>query len=130
MPNRNVLLVEDEPALRALLMTSLERAHFQVTAVDNGLAAIRQLGCCKFDIIVTDVLMPEADGLEVIAVAKELQPQARILAISGGSRSLDAQFCLRLAGALSHGGILMKPFKPHQFLAAVAELETAPVRAA
>jgi CheY-like chemotaxis protein len=123
--NPSVLLVEDEENLRGLLAMFLERAAYRVTAVDNGRAALRHMSEEAFDVIVTDVLMPDTDGLEVITAAKQLQPNAAIIAMSGGSDSLSATFCLRLAGALSHGKILMKPFSQQQFLEAIANLKVA-----
>jgi CheY-like chemotaxis protein len=123
MNNLSVLLVEDEDNLRRLLTAFLERASYRVIAVDNGQHAIRCMGGDVFDLIVTDVVMPDGDGLEVITAAKQLQPHAPIIAMSGGSRSLTADFCLRLAGALSGGRMLMKPFSPQQLLAAMAELK-------
>ena len=122
MPRLSLLLVEDDDALRQLLAFVLEQASHRVIAVGNGRAAIAHLSTDVFDAVVTDVLMPDADGLEVIAAARQFQPKAPIIAISGGSGMLNAGFCLNLAGRLSDARILPKPFAPRELLEAVEGL--------
>jgi CheY-like chemotaxis protein len=122
MNRLSLLLVEDDDALRQLLSHVLEQASHRVTAVANGRSAIGELSAGTFDAVVTDVLMPDADGLEVIAAAKQFQPQAPIIAMSGGSGTLNAGFCLNLAGRLSNARILPKPFLPRELLEAIEGL--------
>ena len=122
MNRLSLLLVEDDDALRHLLARVLEQASHRVIAVANGRSAIGELSADTFDAVITDVLMPDADGLEVIAAAKQFQPKAAIIAMSGGSGQLNAGFCLNLAGRLSNARILPKPFLPRELLEAVEGL--------
>jgi DNA-binding response OmpR family regulator len=100
----------------------LEGASYRVVAVEDGRAAICQLSANIFDVVITDVLLPDIDGLEVIAAAERVQPNASIVAMSGGSVVLDADFCLDLVARISRARVLPKPFSPKELLVVVAGL--------
>ena len=71
------------------------------------------------DLVITDVLMPDGDGLDVIQSLRQTHSAARVLAISGGGRHLQATDCLKFAKGLGADEVLLKPFNREQLLAAV-----------
>ncbi|MDO8543772.1 MAG: response regulator [Opitutaceae bacterium] len=115
----SILIVDDDESARNVFRIVLERAGYSVTAVGSGQEALALLESCRFHVVLTDVIMPDVDGLEIITAAKRLQPDARLIVMSGGSSYLGAEFCLKLARAMSGGTSLQKPFTLPQLLAAV-----------
>ena len=114
-----ILVADDEADIRALISRWLERAGHHVTCAVNGVEALAVAEVKAFDLVVTDVLMPESDGVELIAKLKKIRPMARILAISGGGRVMEGSDCLRIAQGLGAHVAVMKPFTREQFMAAV-----------
>ena len=97
----------------------LEGAGYEVTAAENGKIALACVSSERFDLIITDIIMPEKDGFETIRDIRALQPRAKIIAVSGGGRTKNTEF-LRMAKALGATEILAKPFDPDDLVAAVA----------
>jgi DNA-binding response OmpR family regulator len=116
-----ILLVEDETDLRAMMRDLLAQDDHFVSEAENGRAGIARLAREQFDLVITDILMPESDGLEVIQAARRLRPGTRILAISGSSRN-PAGFYLAMAAKIGAHKTLVKPFPPAELLATVSEL--------
>jgi CheY-like chemotaxis protein len=116
----SVLLADDEADIRVLLVGWLERAGHHVTCAKNGVEAAAILQAKIFDLVVTDMLMPESDGVELIGVVKKSSSTTRILAMSGGGRVMDSTDCLRMAQGLGAHAAVMKPFTRDQFMAALA----------
>ena len=82
----------------------------------NGVEALKLIGENSFDLVVTDILMPEGDGLTVINGLKKMQPKSRVLAISGGGRYMDSKEYLKIAEGFGADAAIMKPFNREQFL--------------
>jgi CheY-like chemotaxis protein len=106
----SVLVADDDEGIRQLLVRWLESHGHKVTSVDSAQAAMRHLEGQSMDLVITDVVMPDGDGFELIAAIRKGQPNARILAISGGGRYLEGSDCLRVARGLGANAVLMKPF--------------------
>lgn len=115
----SILVADDEEGIRQLLSHWLQRAGYQVTCVDCGQEAARALRARPFDLIITDIVMPDGDGFELITEFRRAQPATRILAISGGGKYLQGADCLRMAKGLGAHGAVMKPFTREQLLAGV-----------
>jgi DNA-binding response OmpR family regulator len=81
-----VLIVEDDKELREMLKLSLSRRNFTVFEADNGKSAIAHFKPTITDLVVTDLIMPEEDGLKVVIKLRELKPTIKIIAISGGGK--------------------------------------------
>jgi DNA-binding response OmpR family regulator len=116
-----IVIFEDEPALRALLADELEEAGHEVRASGTGRPAHDPGMVGDADLVVTDLMMPDCDGLEVIAAVRRLNPRARIVAMSGGGRTVTTDF-LPMAQELGADRILRKPFLPETLLGEVAAL--------
>ena len=115
----SVLLAEDLQDLQALMAMWLEEAGHRVTRASSGREVIDHATRSDFDLLVTDILMPDGDGVKLIEELKKIQPATHILAISGGGRFVDGNNCLKIAHGLGADAAVMKPFKRDQFLAAV-----------
>jgi two-component system, cell cycle response regulator CpdR len=116
-----ILLVEDEVPLREPLRMCLEKAGHLVVTASCGREAKELVAERDFDVVITDIVMPDGDGFEVIVELRRRRPQAQIIAISGGGTYLDPLHCLRVARNLGAHQVLMKPFKPDQLLQTVAQ---------
>lgn len=116
----SILIAEDDESVRTVLQGCVSRAGHTTTCVANGREA-REALQAPFDLVITDILMPESDGLDVIAYCKQAQPNTRILAISGGGRIIDGDDCVRLARGLGAHAALLKPFSCQELLAGISQ---------
>jgi two-component system cell cycle response regulator CpdR len=78
-----ILLAEDDNDMRRFLVKALENAGFQVSPHDNGLSAYQRLREEPFEMLLTDIVMPEMDGIELARRASELDPDIKIMFITG-----------------------------------------------
>ncbi len=113
-----ILVVDDDALVRETIALALRNAKHVVLEAGNGQRALDVLGRETFDLVVTDILMPEIDGIGLILAIRGQHAHMRILCISGGDRAGFADY-LPMAGKLGAHMILAKPFTPKQLLAAV-----------
>lgn len=118
MNARSILMIDDNPQLRELLQTALTKLGYEVTSASDGAEAIRVIADRTFDVVITDLLMPEKDGIEVIGELKRKQPHARIIAMSGGGRGSREHY-LQTAKGLGAHVLLGKPFSVSELSAAL-----------
>ena len=104
-----ILLVDDDDLSRSTVHQMLERAGHSVTSTDSGAEAVRLFQAQPADLVVTDLIMPDTDGLELIQQLRKLDTQVRILAISGGGR-VNANEYLSVARKFGAAAVLAKPF--------------------
>ncbi len=100
-----ILLAEDDQVMREYLSRALERSGYHVTAVDRGTAAIPLLESERFDLLLTDIVMPEMDGIELAQRAGEMCPDLRVMFITG-----FAAVTLKLGKSMPEARVLSKPF--------------------
>ena len=100
-----ILLAEDDNAMRQYLERALERAGYSVTAVDRGTAALPLLEQERFDLLLTDIVMPEMDGIELAQRAGAIAPDMRVMFITG-----FAAVTLKAGKAVPQAKVLSKPF--------------------
>ena len=100
-----ILLAEDDTAMREYLTRALERSGYAVTAVDRGTAALPLIESEPFDLLLTDIVMPEMDGIELAQRASEIVPAMRVMFITG-----FAAVTLRAGQTLPQARVLSKPF--------------------
>jgi DNA-binding NtrC family response regulator len=115
----SILVSDDEDSIRSLLQHFLRNGGHRVVVVGNAREACEALRKDTFDLVITDVLMPEGDGLDLITELRKVQPKARILAMSGGGRYLEGSDYLKLARGLGAHNALMKPFTWEQLQDAI-----------
>jgi len=100
-----ILLAEDDQVMREYLTRALERSGYAVTAVDRGTAAIPLLENEQFDLLLTDIVMPEMDGIELARRAAEMVPDLRVMFITG-----FAAVTLKAGREMPNARVLSKPF--------------------
>ena len=116
-----VLLVEDDRELREMLKLSLSRRNYTVIEAENGKDAIAHFKPSITDIVITDLIMPEEDGMKVVIKLRELKPSLKIIAISGGGKVGPGSY-LNLAKALGADAIYSKPFSINDLIAKIEQL--------
>ncbi len=116
-----ILIVEDDSDLRTMLKVSLNRRRFTVLEAENGKEAIAHFKPSVTDVIITDLIMPEEDGLKVIMRMRELKPSIKIIAISGGGKAGPGSY-LNLAKALGADAVYSKPFSVNDMITKIEEL--------
>ena len=116
-----ILVIEDEAAYRMLIKMWLERAGHQVEVAHNGRVGERMLRDGGFDLAITDIVMPDQEGIETIRGLRRDGVTIPILAMSGGG-ALDNMFYLRTAAALGADDTIAKPFTASTLLARVDRL--------
>ena len=108
LAGRRVLVIDDDAQIRRLLAKSLGRAGLIVVLAENGDEATDVMRRERADLIITDIVMPDKNGIEIILEMKHAYPDTRILAISGGGNS-GSEDQLQYARRLGADEILMKP---------------------
>ena len=115
MNSRSILVVDDEAEMRDVVSRVLMDAGHRVTTAADGQEAIARMGVETFDLVLTDVIMPEKDGMQVITAARKKLPQVKIVAMSGGGHIPRDQY-LRIATGLGAHAILEKPFSSRELI--------------
>ena len=111
-----VLLVEDEQAIRKLLRTALERAGYEVMEASDGDEALRLAHGTGVDLLITDIVMPGKEGIELTRYFRKHFPQTKIIVVSGNEQYL------RVAQVLGADAVFTKPFQTADLLITVARL--------
>ena len=114
-----ILLIDDDETIRTVLSLTLQRAGHTVILAADGREGLRQLDQHTVDLVVTDIVMPETEGLELIQRVRATRPHLKIIVMSGGGRMQDTSY-LQTATLLGADYALTKPFGGADFLAAVA----------
>ena len=100
-----ILLAEDDDAMRAYLQRALEKAGYSVVAVASGVEALPMLRTEIYDLLLSDIVMPEMDGIELAQKCNELSPSTKVMFITG-----FAAVSLRASREAPHAKMLSKPF--------------------
>jgi CheY-like chemotaxis protein len=108
----SILVVDDVEAFARLLADGLRESGHAVACASDGKDAAAMLGRVKFDLVITDIIMPAADGYELIDQVRKIQPQVRIIAMSGGGKLYDPGAVLGAAQQSGADAVLQKPFGP------------------
>jgi two-component system, cell cycle response regulator CpdR len=100
-----ILLAEDDESMRVYLARALERSGYEVVAVSTGTEAVPYIDSDRFDLLLTDIVMPEMDGIELAQLAARIAPDMRIMFITG-----FAAVTLKAGKAVPQAKVLSKPF--------------------
>ena len=117
----SILLVDDDDQFRRMFSRILVRADHQVVEACEGQEALDIYGKQPTDLVITDLVMPGKEGLEMIVEFQQLYPEAKIIAISGGGR-VGPQDYLRMAKAFGAKRVLTKPFLRDEMLEAIDQV--------
>lgn len=116
-----ILLVEDDYDLRSMLKSSLEKGKNLIVEASNGREALHKFKSSLIDLVITDLVMPEQDGIGLIMELKKLKPDIKIIAISGGGKAGPSNY-LSIAETLGANAIFSKPFSVTLFMEKVDEI--------
>jgi two-component system cell cycle response regulator CpdR len=100
-----ILLAEDDDAMRTYLTRALENAGYEVVSVDRGAAAVPLLETQNFDLLLSDIVMPEMDGIELAQLCADIAPRTRVMFITG-----FAAVSMRASREVPRTKVLSKPF--------------------
>lgn len=121
----NILAIDDETLAPFTLRKIHEQAGHKVVEATNGADGIKFLQAQPCDLVITDIIMPDKEGIETIVEFKRLSPLMPVIAISGGGRTGNLNF-LKLAPQRGAEQIIAKPFTPDEFLNVVSGLSNRP----
>ncbi len=116
-----ILIVDDEAPIRAMLREMLAQDGHDVTEAENGAMALARLRAGAFDLLITDLVMPEKNGLNLILDIRKEWPDLEIVAISGGGGITGRFEYLPIAKLVGAGRVLAKPFDKAQLQSVVRE---------
>jgi DNA-binding response OmpR family regulator len=116
-----ILIVEDDNDLREMLKVSLLKRKFTVIEASDGKQAILHFKPAVTDLVITDLIMPDEDGLKVIMKLREMKPDVKIIAISGGGKAGPGNY-LNVARTLGADEIFSKPFSINDLISKIYEL--------
>ena len=116
-----ILVIDDDAAVRRVIRRILASKGHEVIEAESGVGGVKLFKDERPDLVVTDIFMPDQDGIETISELRQIEPDIRIIATSGGGSSKDPiylDFSVQLGADIA----LLKPFKPADLLQAVANL--------
>ncbi len=114
----SILVIDDESQIRTMLKQMLENEGHTVKIASDGKKAMEIVSKNSFDLVITDLIMPDKEGLETIIELKNNSPDVKIIAISGGGR-IDPETLLQMAGKLGADHTFKKPIKREELMGAV-----------
>ncbi len=115
-----ILVVDDEEVIRSTVRQILERAGHEVREAADGALALRAFREQGADLVLTDIIMPEMEGVETTVALRKISADVKIIAMSGGGRTRNLDF-LKVARKLGADGVLPKPFGMKDLLSAVEQ---------
>jgi len=113
-----ILIIDDDAFVRETLIRILEDEGYQVITAPDGRRGLDAFRRERPDLVITDIIMPEQEGIETIMEIRGERPDAKIIAISGGGRIGNTDF-LQIARKLGAADIIAKPFDPDDFITRV-----------
>lgn len=116
-----ILVIEDDEQFCQMLAEMLNQAGHQVERAANGIVGMERFRSDEPDLVITDILMPEKDGIETIIEMKHERDSIKIIAMSGGRRAITPQFNLDSAALIGVQQTLTKPFTRQQLLQAIED---------
>ncbi len=120
MPKR-ILIVDDETQMLSLLEDMLSD-EYQIIKASNGAEALELAKQATIDLLVTDLVMPKMNGIDLIVAIRQSQPELKIIAISGGG-GINGRFdYLPVAKLIGAGKILRKPFSPRELMQSIHDI--------
>jgi len=117
---KRILVIDDDEQVRALVVEILGRAGYEVVEAENGAHGLKIYRERPTDLVLTDLIMPEKEGMETIVALRKEFPGVRIVAMSGGGRNCAGDY-LSVAAKLGAARTLAKPFSRQDVLDAVRD---------
>jgi DNA-binding NtrC family response regulator len=115
---RNILVVDDEIDFGKILAATLTKLGHTVSTATGGREASAEIARQKFDLVITDLVMPDKEGIELIQELATVSPNTRIIAMSGGGVNASKSY-LKIAVHMGAKAILSKPFSTAELMTAI-----------
>ena len=116
-----ILIIDDDEGLRRMATKAIEKAGHTVICAENGREGVEMFTAHRPALVITDILMPEKEGIETIREIYAAAPETCIIAMSGGGARQDMSF-LKFSEKLGAGAVMEKPFRPADLVATVERL--------
>ena len=116
-----LLVIDDDNLVRGMMANALRKKGFNVLEAGDGNEGLQVVLHNTVDLVVTDMLMPDKEGVETIIELREINSDMKIIAMSGGGKKQDMTF-LKLAKQVGANLVLEKPFRPSDLLGAIEQL--------
>lgn len=117
-----ILIIDDDTQLLQLLDVAFKKYGHTVTTAMNGKKALDMIKVQAFDVVITDIIMPEVNGIEVLTALAKMSDRPAVIAMSGGSQRINYALMLATAKVMKADMVLPKPIMPRQLLDAVETL--------
>ncbi|MFH0785408.1 MAG: response regulator [Pseudomonadota bacterium] len=118
---KNILVIEDNENMLRMMNDLLNRSGYHVLSAIDGVAGLKTYRAERPDLVITDIIMPDKEGLEVIMELVKEDPRPKIIAMSGGGM-MEPRTYLSLAQKLGADEVLEKPFRPADLLTLIEKL--------
>ena len=119
--DQTILIIDDDEGIRSVFSRFLSSKGYKVDCAADGLKGLQKIESDPPDLVVTDIMMPEADGLEVVMALRKREHTIPIIAISGGMHAAPMDF-LPMAKKFGAGKVLYKPLELKDLLSAIEEM--------
>lgn len=110
-----ILVIDDDVVVRETIIQILEEEGYDVVSAEDGRRGVAAFRGARPDLVITDIIMPDQEGIQTITQIRGERPDAKIIAISGGGRIGNTDF-LKIARQLGAADVIAKPFDPDDFL--------------
>jgi DNA-binding NtrC family response regulator len=117
-----VLVIDDSRVIVEYIKGNLEEAGYEVCTAENGKSGIEMIDRYDLDLVITDIIMPERDGVEVMMHIKRLHPELRTIVMTSGG-AIPAKDHLSMASLLGADFVMQKPVDPHKLLSTISVIE-------
>ena len=117
-----ILVIDDEPHIRKIIHELLVLDGHEIDQAENGKVGLELIERHRYALIITDIVMPEQDGLEVIMELKRLYPSLRFIVMTGGGDRLDVNSLLKMATLMGAERVMPKPLDFEKLRVAVKEI--------
>ena len=118
----NILVIDDDKSILSIIVELLTLSGHRVDVAENGKIGLNLASLNRYELIITDIVMPELDGFDVLMALKESATDVSIIVMSGGATKLDADQLLRIAGHMGAVRVLHKPLDFTKLLNTVTEV--------
>ncbi len=117
---QKILVIDDDAVVRETIIQILEDYGYEVVSAEDGSRGVKLFRSERPDLVITDIIMPEKEGIQTIMEIRAECPTAKIIAVSGGGRIGNTDF-LKIAQKLGATDIIAKPFDPDEFLSRISQ---------
>ena len=118
MSPKKILVIDDDDFVRGMVCNALRKENFLVEEAQNGNEGVSKSRSFKPEVVITDMLMPDKEGIETILEIKAVNKDIKVIAMSGGGASKNMTF-LEMAKKVGAEQVLSKPFKPSAMIEAI-----------